>query len=96
MYGVVRGVYRVLVGEPEGKKPLRRPRRRWEDNIKTDLQEIGCGVMDWIELAQDRGRRRKKYECRHEPSGSTKCREFLDNIKPVSFSRRTLLHGVSK
>ena len=51
-----RGVYRVLVGKPEGKRPLGRPRRRWEDNIKMDLQEVGCGGMDWIELAQDRGR----------------------------------------
>ena len=42
----------VLVGEPEGKRPLGRPRRRWEDNIKMDLQEVGCGGMDWIELAQ--------------------------------------------
>ena len=49
-----RGVYRVLVGKPEGKKPLGRLRRRWEDNIKMDLQEIGCGGMDWIEMAQDR------------------------------------------
>ena len=51
-----KGVYRVLVGEPEGKRPLGRPRRRWEDNIKMDLQEVGCGGMDWIELAQDRDR----------------------------------------
>jgi len=50
------GVYRVLVGKPEGKKPLGRPRRRWEDNIKMDLQEVGCGGMDWIELAQGRDR----------------------------------------
>jgi len=49
-----RGVYRVLVGKPEGKRPLGRPRRRWEDNIKMDLQEVRCGVMDWIELVQDR------------------------------------------
>ena len=51
-----RGVYRVLVGKPEGKIPLGRPRHRWEDNIKMDLQEVGCGGMDWIELAQDRDR----------------------------------------
>ena len=51
-----RGVYRVLVGKPEGKRPLGRPRRRWEDNIKMDLQEVGCGGMNWIELAQDRDR----------------------------------------
>ena len=49
-----RGVYRVLVGKPERKRPLGRPRFRWEDNIKIDLQEVGCGVMDWIGLAQDR------------------------------------------
>ena len=51
--GERRDVYRVLVGKPEGKKPLGRPRLRWEDNIKMDLQEVGCGGMDWIELAQD-------------------------------------------
>ena len=54
--GERRGVYRVLVGKPEGKRPLGNPRRRWEDNIKMDLQEVGCGYMDWIELAQDRDR----------------------------------------
>jgi len=47
-----RGVYRVLVGKPEGKRPLGRPRRRWVDNIRMDLQEVGCGYMDWIGLAQ--------------------------------------------
>ena len=52
--GERRSVYRVLVGKPEGKRLLGRPRRRWEDNIKMDLQEVGCGGMDWIELAQDR------------------------------------------
>jgi hypothetical protein len=46
--GERRGVYRVLVGKTEGKRPLMRPRRGWEDNMKTDLQEVGCGVMDWI------------------------------------------------
>jgi hypothetical protein len=51
--GEGRDVYRVLVGKPEGKRPLERLRRRWEDNIKVDLQEVGCGGMDWIELAQD-------------------------------------------
>jgi len=49
-----RGVYRVLVGKPEGKRPLGRPRRRWVDNIRMDLQEMGCGYVDWIGLAQDR------------------------------------------
>ena len=54
--GEKRGVYRVLVWKHEGKRPLGRPRRRWEDNIKMYLQEVGCGVTDWIELAQDRDR----------------------------------------
>jgi hypothetical protein len=51
-----RGVYRVLVGKPEGKRLLGRPRRRWEDNIRMDLQEVGGGGGDWMELAQDRDR----------------------------------------
>jgi hypothetical protein len=46
----------TMVGKPEGKRPLGRPRHRWEDNIKMDLQEVGCGSVDWNELAQDRGR----------------------------------------
>ena len=56
--GERRGIYRVLVGKSKGKRPLGRHRRRWENNIKMDLQEMECGVMDWIELAQDRDRRR--------------------------------------
>ena len=52
--GEERGPYRVLVGKPEGKRPLGRPRRRWVDNIRMDLQEVRCGYMDWIGLAQDR------------------------------------------
>ena len=58
--GERRGVYRVLVGKPERKRPLARPRLRWEDNIKMDLQEVGCGGVDWIELTQDRGRLRAR------------------------------------
>jgi hypothetical protein len=56
MDGEKRGVYRVLVGKPEGKRPLGRPRSRWEENVRMDLQELGCGGMDWIGLAQDRHR----------------------------------------
>ena len=52
--GEERGMYRVLVGKPEGRRPLGRPRRRWVDNIRLDLQEVGCGYRDWIGLAQDR------------------------------------------
>jgi hypothetical protein len=54
--GEDRGVYKVLVGKPEGKRPLGRPKCRWEDNIKINLQEVGGGGGDWIELAQDRYR----------------------------------------
>jgi hypothetical protein len=54
--GERRGAYRALVGKPEGRRPLGRPRRRWEDNIKMDLREVGWGGMDWINLAQNRDR----------------------------------------
>ena len=54
--GKARGVYRFLVRKPEGRRPLGRPRRRWVDNIRVDLQEVGCGYTDWIGLAQDRDR----------------------------------------
>ena len=54
--GERRKVYRVLVGKPEGKRPLGRPRLRWEYNIKMDLQEVGCGIVDWIELVQNKDR----------------------------------------
>ena len=76
-YGEDRGVHRVLVGKPEGKRPLGRPRRRWEDNIKMDLQEVGGGRGDWIEFAQDRDGWRalvgtvRKFRFH-------KCGEFLD------------------
>ena len=54
--GEERGAYMVLVGKPEGKRPLGRPRRRWVDNIRMDLQEVGCGYVDWTGLAQHRDR----------------------------------------
>jgi hypothetical protein len=54
--GERRGAYRALVGKPEGRRPLGRPRRRWEDNIKMDLREVGWGGMDWINVAQVRDR----------------------------------------
>ena len=55
-YGLGEGAYGVLIGKPEGKRPLGRPRCRWVDNIRLDLQEMGCRYMDWIGLAQDRDR----------------------------------------
>ena len=57
--GEEKGVYRVLVGKPEGSRPLDRPRRRWVDNIRMDLQEVGCGYIDWIGLVQNRDKWRK-------------------------------------
>ena len=68
--GERRCIYRVLVGKTKGKRSLERPRRRWDD-IKMDLQEVGCEGMDWIELAQDRDRWRALVN-------SIKCKEFLD------------------
>ena len=72
-----KGVHKVLVGKPEGKRPLVQPRRRWEDNITMDLQEVGRGCGDWMELAQDRDRWRA-CEYGNELWGSIKCGEFLD------------------
>jgi hypothetical protein len=76
--GEGRGVHGVLVGRPEGKRPLGRPRRRWENNIKMDFQEVGRGCGDWMELAQDRDRWRALVSEVMNFSGSIKCREFLD------------------
>ena len=73
-------MYRVLVGKPEGKRSLGRPRCRWENNIKMDHQEVGCGSMDWIDLAQEMDRWQ----------ALVKAGIFLTS------SRRTLLHGVSR
>jgi hypothetical protein len=89
-------VYRVLVGKPAGKRPLGRPRRRWENNIKMDLQEVVCGVMDWIELAQDRGRWRALLNAVMNLRVPCNAGNFLANCKPVGFPRRTLLDCVSK
>jgi hypothetical protein len=71
------GLYRVLMRKPEGKRPLGRPRRSWEDNMKMYLQEVGCRSMDWIELAQDR-QVAGTCECGNEPPGFIKCGGFLD------------------
>jgi hypothetical protein len=69
------------VGKREGKRPLGRPRHRWEDNIKMGFQEGGCGGMDWIELAQDRERWRAFVNAVMNLRFFAKCREFLDYLK---------------
>ena len=94
--GVGEGMNRVLVGKPEGRRPLGRSRRRWVDNIRMDLQEVGCGYMDWIGLAQDRDRWRTLVSGVMNLRVPWNAGNFLTSCKPVSFSRRTLHHGVSK
>jgi hypothetical protein len=84
--GEKRNAYRILVGKPEGKRPLGRPRRRWEDNIKMDLREIGWGGMDWIELAEDMDQWRAVVNT---------VMKFLSGWATGGFSRRAQLHGVS-
>ena len=89
-------MHRVLVGKPEGKRPLGRPRRRWEDNIKMDLQEVGGGCGDWMELAQDRDWWRALVSTVRNLRVPKMRGISLLAAETVSFSRRTLLHGVSK
>jgi len=94
--GEKRGEYRFLVGKPEGKRPLGRPRRRWVDNIRTDFQGVECGCMDWIGLAQDRDRWRTLISAVMNLRVPWNADNFLTSCKPISFSRRTLHHEVSK
>jgi len=94
--GKGRWVHRVLVGKPEGKRPMGRPRRRWEDNIKTDLQEVGGGYGDCMELAQDRDRWRALVSTVMNFRVPKMWGISWIVAEPVSFSRMTLLHGVSK
>jgi hypothetical protein len=94
--GEGRVVYRVLVGKPERRRSLRRPRRKWEDNIRMDLWEVGCGCVDWMELARDRDRWRALVSAVMNLRVPKNAGNFLTSCRPVSFSRRTLLHGVSK
>jgi len=74
----MRGVYRILVGKHEGKRPLGRPRQGWEHNISMELQEVRCEGIDWIDLAQDMDRWRALLRGGYEFSGSIICGEFLD------------------
>ena len=94
--GEERGVYRVLLGKPEGRRPMGRPRRRWVNNIRMDLQEVGCGYTDWIGSAQDRDRWRTLVSAVMNLRIPWNAGNFLTSCKPVSFPRRTLHHGVSK
>ena len=84
------------MGKPEGRRPLGRPRRRWADNIRTDLQEVGCVYMDWIGLAQDRDWWRTLVSAVMNIRVPRNAGSYLTSCRPVSFSRRTLHHGVSK
>ncbi|KAJ4429806.1 hypothetical protein ANN_22010 [Periplaneta americana] len=88
--GESRNAYRVLVGRPEGKRPLGRPRRRWEDNIKMDLREVGYDDGDWIDLAQDRG----LCEGGNEPSGSLKACKSLYRRPPEAAGSLDRLRGM--
>ena len=78
MWGERRGVYWVLVGKPEGKRPLGRPSRRLEGNIKMDLHEVGCGGYGLDRADSGEGQVAGTCECGNEPSGSLKCGEFFD------------------
>jgi hypothetical protein len=82
------------VGKPDGRTLLDKPRRRWEYNIKMDLREIGWGGVDWIDLAQDRDRWRALVKAVMNLRVSQNLRNFLNSRGPVSFSGRTLLHGI--
>jgi hypothetical protein len=90
-----RGVLRVLVGKPYGQRPLGRPRRRWEDSFKMDIQEVGCGGMEWIELARDRDRWRALVNSVMNLRFQLNMGNFVTSCKLVSYSRKAVLHGVS-
>jgi len=94
--GKRRGVYRVLVGKPEGKRPLGRPRHKWEDNIKMDLQKVGSGGRDWIKQAQDTEGWQALVNVVMNLQVPYNAGNFLTSLEPVSFSRRSVLHGVGK
>ena len=94
--GEERGVYRVFVGKPEGKRSLGRPRRRWVDNNRMELQDVGYGLVDWNRMAQDRDRWRTLVRAVMNFGVPSNAGNFLTSCKPFSCSRRTLHRGVSK
>jgi hypothetical protein len=89
--GEKRNVYRILVGEPEGKRPLERPRRRWIDNIKMDLLEIVLSVVDWIDLTQDRNRCRALVNSGMNLRGSIKCWDSTEWLHSAVLSSTELV-----
>jgi hypothetical protein len=90
--GEKRNAYRILVGKPEGKRPLGRPRRRWVDNIKMDLRGIGWDGMDWIDLAQDKDRWRVLMKAVMNFRVPQNAGRFLSGCTIGSFSRRAQFH----
>jgi hypothetical protein len=92
--GTKRHAYRILVGTPEGKRPLEKSRRRWEDNIRMDLREIGWGGMDWIDLAQVRDQWKALVNAVMNLRVPQNFGKFLSSCATGGFSRRTQFHGV--
>jgi hypothetical protein len=92
--GVKRNAYMILVGKPEGKRPLRRTRRRWEDNVRMDLREIEWGGVDWIDLAHDRDQCRALVNTKMNLQVPSNFGNLLSSCATDGFSRRALLHGV--
>jgi hypothetical protein len=90
--GEKRNTYRILVGNPEGKRPLGRPRRRWVDNIKMDLSDVGWDSMDWIDMAQDRDHWRAIVNTVMNLRVLLNAGKFLSGCTNGSFSRRAQLH----
>jgi hypothetical protein len=93
--GEIWNAYNILVGKLEGKRPLGRPRRRWEDNVRVDLREIGWECMDWMHLAQDRDHWLPLVNTVMKSRFPADAVNILTSWATISFSRRTLLHGVS-
>jgi hypothetical protein len=94
-FGEKRNEYWILVGRPEGKRPLGSPRRTWVDNIKTDPREIGWGGMDWIDLAQDRDQWRALVNMIMNLPVACNVGQFMSSCTTGGFSRKAQLHGVS-
>jgi hypothetical protein len=93
--GEKRNAYRILVGKPEGKRPLGIPRLRWVDSLKRDLRKIGGGCVDWIELAQDRDQWRALLNTVMNLRVVKIIGKFLSSWTICGFSRRTLFHDIS-